>query len=166
MKNIMHCVLVAAAIAAPLAARADRMPIPADAPPSFQAECGSCHLAFPPALLTAPDWRRVMSTLDQHYGDNATLDAKTRGEIESFLVRYASNRSRMAGQGDPPRLTRTPWFLREHGEVRNGLWRDARVGSASNCAACHERAEQGSFRKRELILPELQRRKDHHRHHH
>ena len=33
--------------------RADRLPMPADAPPAFKAECGSCHLAFPPALLAA-----------------------------------------------------------------------------------------------------------------
>jgi len=165
MKNLVTCVLAAAAIATPLAARADRMPIPADAPPSFQAECGGCHMAFAPALLTAPGWRRVMATLDKHYGDNATLDAKTRGEIEAFLVRHASTRGKMVGQGDPPWLTRTPWFQREHRKVPDSLWRDTRVVSASNCAACHERAAEGSYRERELILPELQRRKKHHGYH-
>jgi cytochrome c553 len=162
MKNIVQCILLAAAIAAPLAARADRLPIPAGAPPSFQTECGGCHLPFAPALLTAPDWRRVMASLDKHYGDNASLDQKTRGEIEAFLTRNAATRDKMAGQGDPPRLTTTPWFLREHGKVRNNLWRDARVVSASNCASCHERAAQGSFRKHELALPELRMRKERH----
>jgi cytochrome c553 len=163
MKNLVHCALLAAAIAAPLAGRADSLPIPAGAPPSFQAECGGCHLPFPPALLTAADWRRVMARLDQHYGDNASLDAQTRGEIEAFLVRHAATRDKMAGQGDPPRLTATPWFQREHRKVPASLWRDARVVSASNCAACHERAAEGSFRERELTLPELQRRsKDRH----
>jgi len=168
MKNFVQCALMAAAIAAPLAAWADddRMPIPAGAPPSFQAECGSCHMAFAPALLTAPDWRRVMNTLDKHYGDNATLDAKTRGEIETFLVRNAAYRDRMTGVGDPPWLTRTPWFQHEHRKVPDNLWRDPRVVSASNCAACHERAAEGSYRKRELLLPELQRRKDRERRHH
>jgi cytochrome c553 len=164
MKNIVQCALMAAAIAAPLAAQADRLPIPANAPPSFQAECGGCHLPFAPALLTAQDWRRVMGSLDKHYGDNASLDEKTRGEIEAFLVRHAATRDNMAGQVDPPRLTRTPWFLREHGKVRNSLWSDARVVSAANCAGCHERAAEGSFRKHELALPELRMRKERHRH--
>ncbi|MDR0274734.1 MAG: diheme cytochrome c [Burkholderiaceae bacterium] len=166
INTIVQGAVLAAAVALPLAARAgdDRLTIPANAPPSFKAECGGCHLAFPPALLTAPDWRRVMASLDKHYGDNASLDAKTREEIEIFLTRNAATRSKMAGQGDPPWLTRTPWFEREHREVPTSLWRDARVVSASNCAACHGKAEQGSFRKRELLLPELQRGKKH-RHH-
>jgi mono/diheme cytochrome c family protein len=162
MKNIVQCAMVAAAIAAPLAACADHLPIPAGAPPSFQAECGGCHLPFVPALLTAPDWRRVMASLDKHYGDNASLDEKTRGEIEAFLIRNAATRDRMAGQGDPPRLTATPWFQREHRQVPANLWRDARVVSASNCSACHARAAEGSFGKRDLTLPELQRHKKHH----
>ncbi len=147
--------LLAVALILSAAARADRLPIPADAPPSFKAECGSCHLPYPPALLTAPDWKRVMARLDKHYGDNASLDEKTRRELEDFLVRNASNRSRMAGEGDPPRLTASAWFRREHRKVPASLWRDARVNSASNCTACHSRAEQGSYRGREIALPEL-----------
>ncbi len=152
-----QCVLLSAALLLPAAASADRLPVPADAPPSFKAECGNCHLPFPPALLSAPDWKRVMANLDKHYGDNAGLDEKTRREIEDFLLRHAGG-SRMAGAGDPPRLTRTDWFRREHRKVPESIWRDARVKSASNCAACHGRAEEGSYRGRELALPELRER--------
>jgi cytochrome c553 len=137
-------------------ARADRMPILADAPPAFKAECGSCHIAFPPALLVADDWRRVMASLDRHYGDNASLDDKTRQALTDFLVRNAggSGRSRItAAAGDPPRLTRTSWFERKHDEVPAVVWKDKRVGSAANCAACHSRADQGSYSEREIILP-------------
>ncbi len=38
-------------LAASAAAHADKLALPADAPPAFQAECASCHLAFPPQLL-------------------------------------------------------------------------------------------------------------------
>ena len=151
MKNTL--LIACAGLALSLPARADSLPLPADAPPSFKAECGGCHLPFPPALLTAPDWKRVMARLDTHYGDNAGLDETTRREIEGFLVRHAATRSRLSGAGDPPRLTRTEWFLREHRKVPDGIWRDARVKSASNCAACHTRAEAGSFREREIVLP-------------
>ena len=150
--------LLAAALILSMAARADSLPVPANAPASFQTECGGCHMAFPPALLTAPDWKRVMARLDKHYGDNASLDEKTRRELEDFLVRNASSRSRMAGEGDPPRLTASAWFRREHRKVPESIWRDARVKSASNCTACHSRAEQGSYRGREIALPELRER--------
>jgi hypothetical protein len=57
----------------------------------------------------------------------------------------------MAGAGDPPRLTGRAWFRREHRKVPEAAWRDARVKSAANCAACHTRAEEGSFREREIL---------------
>lgn len=153
MRAALLPLVACAALAISLPARADRLPIPADAPSSFKAECGGCHLPFPPGLLTASDWKRVMARLDKHYGDNASLDEKTRRELEDFLVRYAATRSRMAGAGDPPRLTGSDWFRREHRKVPETLWHAAQVKSAANCAACHTRAEQGSYSEREIVLP-------------
>lgn len=144
-------------------AAADRMPVPADAPPAFKGECGSCHLHFPPALLDAQDWRRVMSSLDDHYGDNAALDETVRRQLEDFLVRNAGSGRRTAGAGNPPRITATGWFRREHDEVAPATWKDERVGSAANCAACHRRAEEGSFREREIVMPDGGRHREGHR---
>jgi hypothetical protein len=144
---------------APLLAQADRLPVPADAPPAFKQECGSCHLAFPPALLAADDWRKVMGRLDRHYGDNASLDEAVRQQIEAFLVRHAGSARRLgATEGDPPRLTGTRWFRREHDEVPAAVWKDPAVKSAANCGACHSRAEAGSFSEREITLPGGRRR--------
>lgn len=149
--------LFAVAILATLPARADRLPIPGDAPPAFAAECGSCHLAFPPALLAAPDWQRIMASLDKHYGDNATLDETSRRAINDFLVRSAGSGRRTegadSGRGALPRLTLTGWFRRKHDEVPAAVWKDKRVGSAANCAACHPQAEIGSFSEREIRMP-------------
>jgi hypothetical protein len=135
---------------------ADRLPLPADAPPAFKAECGSCHLAFPPALLAAADWQRVMNNLDKHYGDNASLDESTRRTIETFLVRNAGSGRRTEGaspSGVLPRLTFTGWFRHKHDEVSPATWKDKRVGSAANCAACHPGAEAGRFSEHELRIP-------------
>ena len=146
-----YLLLLAAVI--PVAAQADKLRMPADAPPSFQAECASCHVAFPPALLVADDWKRVMASLDKHYGDNASLDDKVRRELEDFLVRNAGAGKRVVGAGDPPRMTATGWFKREHRKVAEAVWKDKRVGSAANCAACHPRAEAGSYSEREIVIP-------------
>lgn len=148
--------LLAAALL-PFSAQADRLPVPADAPPALKAECGSCHLAFPPGLLAAPDWRRVMAGLDKHYGDNASLDDKTRRQLEDFLVRHAATDGRYAGAGDPPRLTATARFQRKHREIPARTWNNNRIRSAANCAACHPRAEAGSFSEREIVVPGLGR---------
>jgi hypothetical protein len=148
--------LIAAATLS-LPALADRLPVPADAPPAFKAECGSCHFAFPPALLAADDWRRVMAGLDKHYGNDASLDEVPRRQIEDFLVRNAGSGRRTQGaearDGGLPRLTLTRWFRHEHDEVPAAVWQRKEVSSAANCAACHTRAEVGSFRKREIRMP-------------
>lgn len=44
--------------------------------PVYKAECTSCHIAYPPQLLSAPDWRRLLSGLDRHFGTDASVDAK------------------------------------------------------------------------------------------
>lgn len=148
----------------PLAAHADKMPVPADTPPAFQAECASCHLAFPPALMMVDDWRRVMASLDKHYGDNATLDEKTRKAIEDFLVKNAGGAKIGAGgtaQGSSlPRMSATPWFQRKHREVPRSDWTHAKVKTPANCAACHAKATQGSYREREIVMPNGKRWED------
>lgn len=139
------------------AAHADNLRPPADTPAAFQAECGSCHLAFPPQLMAADDWRRVMSTLDRHYGDNASLDQKTRRTIEDFLVRNAGRGDKAGAaatrNGEPPRLTSGAWFKRKHHEVTRADWVHAKVKTPSNCASCHTKAADGSYREREIVMP-------------
>lgn len=146
-------------------AMADKLRLPADAPPAFQAECASCHVAFPPQLLVADDWRRVMRSLDKHYGDNASLDEKTRQILEDFHVRNAGSvwkvgAGRTVQAGEPPRLTQTDWFQREHRKVSAADWKDAKVKTPANCAACHTKAAEGSYREREIIMPDGRRWKD------
>ncbi len=138
-------------------AMADRMPLPSDTPASFSAECGSCHLAFPPQLLSATDWRTTMRQLSTHFGTDAAVDPKTQREIAAFLERNAGNASRLAGAGDPPRISRTARFERKHREIPRRFWRDPRIKSAANCEGCHRGAAQGKFSEHDLLIPELER---------
>lgn len=154
----------------PVFAHADKLRLPADTPPAFLDECGSCHIAFPPRLLSAEDWRRVMARLDRHYGDNASMDEKTRRAIEDFLVSNAGSAAKVgagwtafsavvggagaASDSEPPRLTATRWFKRKHHEVPREMWSHAKVKTPANCAACHTRAAAGSYREREIVMPD------------
>ena len=157
--HILNAIAASLVLVLSTTAHADKLPIPADAPPAFKAECAGCHLAFPPALLVADDWKRVMAALEKHYGDNASLDEATRQAIEAFLVKNASTGKKVgaastAKAGEPPRLTQTAWFKRKHHEVPQGDWAHAKVKSPSNCAACHTRAAESSFREREIVMPD------------
>jgi hypothetical protein len=104
---------------------------------AWRSECSACHIAFPPALLSADDWLVIMSELDRHFGTNASLDAKTRQEISAFLEHNAAANRQFGSREETPRITGTDWFVRKHqGAIR--LWRKGRVKSLADCAACHK----------------------------
>ncbi len=127
--------------------------MPAAANALYQSECGSCHVAFPPRLLPAASWHAVMSGLDKHFGNDASLDAKSAGEIGAFLEKNAGS-NRHATSGKPPlRITETRWFVREHDEVPARTWKDPRVKSPANCTACHQQADSGDFNEHRVRIP-------------
>jgi hypothetical protein len=119
----------------------------------WKAECGSCHIAYPPRLLPADAWRRMMSRLDKHFGTDASLDAAAANEIGAYLERYSGSGRRARAAPESLRITETAWFLREHGEVPPAAWKHPAVKSAANCSACHTDAEQGGFRERNVRIP-------------
>ncbi|WP_172597667.1 diheme cytochrome c [Sulfuriflexus mobilis] len=131
---------------------------------AYQAECGSCHFAYQPGWLPERSWRKLMGGLENHFGDNAELTAEDQGKILDFLVSNAADKSdfkrskRISGslkQEDVPlRITDTVYFKRKHHEIPAGyIQGNKMVGSLSNCAACHTRAESGSFNEHEVKIP-------------
>jgi len=151
MKRLALCLLLGIA----LPAFADHMPLPADTPAAFRNECGSCHLAYPPALLTAPDWRRTMAGLKDHFGTDASFGTAAEKEIADFLERNAGNPSKLGRAGTPPRITQSERFIRKHREVAPKYWKDPRIKSAANCEACHRGAARGNFGEHDIAIPEL-----------
>jgi len=119
----------------------------------WQAECGSCHVAFPPRLLPAESWHAMMSGLDKHFGSDASLEASDALEIGAFLEQHAGTRKRESTVKPLLRITETRWFMHEHDDVPTGVWKNPKVKNPSNCAACHTRAESGDYRERNIRMP-------------
>jgi hypothetical protein len=68
--------------------------------PLYQQECAACHVAYPPGLLPARSWERLMSGLPKHFGSDASLDAATTRQIANWLAANAgTSRSRRAAAG-------------------------------------------------------------------
>jgi hypothetical protein len=127
--------------------------------PGYQAECGACHLAFPPGLLPAASWQRLMQNLPRHFGTDASLDPAQTAELQRWLATNAagsgSGQRKHAATTPPPddRITRSAWFVREHDEVAAAVWKQPSVKSAANCAACHGGANQGNFNEHDIRIP-------------
>ena len=117
-------------------------------------ECGACHMVFQPQMLPKKSWVKIMDTLNNHFGEDASLDLKLVRHIKEYHVNNAAN-SRwlngkfMRGLSDdsaPLRITETPRWIREHKrEVPQRAWSDPKVRSKANCRACHKRANQGNY---------------------
>jgi hypothetical protein len=126
--------------------------------PVYQAECGSCHLAYPPRFLGADSWRLMMGSLDEHFGSDASLDETTRTAITDLLVANARKKPLFAADGTPLlRITEARWFVSEHRPGHHGIRADtfttAPVNSPSNCAACHRDAESGRIGESRIRIP-------------
>ena len=130
---------------------------------NWQQECASCHIAYSPALLPRASWKELMTKLDQHFGENASLDPATQADILRFLELNAADAGTsqlgqrvmrdMDRKAAPLRVTETRWFVRKHDEVPRSAWTRKSVGSAANCAACHRKAEQGVFDDHSVRIP-------------
>lgn len=135
---------------------------------AYQSECGDCHMAYPPDMLPKQSWRNLMTGLDDHFGDNAELDAATAAEISDFLKRHANGRMKgskgskgskwLSGMRMPAqtasRITETPWFRAQHHEIpARMVQNNPDIRSYSRCDACHANAASGSFNEHDVRIP-------------
>lgn len=125
--------------------------------PLVQAECGSCHLAFPASMLAASSWQRMIADLRNHFGDDASVDAASAAHIVRYLTANAGDRggrrygdkllrgSAGTGTATPLRISELPRWISEHREVPAWEWQHQDVRSKANCLACHTGAERGHY---------------------
>jgi mono/diheme cytochrome c family protein len=128
--------------------------MPLNVPPAYRQECAACHTAYPPGLLPARSWQRVMGNLQHHYGTDASLDPDTVRQLDQWLQAHAGWDKRSAEEPPQDRITRSAWFERKHRKVDPAVWKLPSVKSAANCAACHTDADAGRFDDDRLRLPE------------
>jgi cytochrome b len=125
-------------------------------------ECGeSCHGVFHPTLLPERSWVAVMAGLDEHFGDDASLDPDEVEEILGFLIANSAERSTTEAsqkilwtleEGSPlVRITKTPYWLKKHSKIEQNVYSRGSVISPSNCAACHRDASKGRFDDTQIV---------------
>lgn len=139
--------------------RAAPRKFPAVTNSAYLKECGACHMAFPPQLMPARSWRRVMGSLDAHFGDSAKLDSPMQIAITEYLADNAADGADNAESiaimkslrnGDTPeRITKVPYIEGLHAAVLDPLWNGTpRPKTLAECSVCHYLAERGDFFER------------------
>ena len=98
-------------------------------------------------------WEKIMTNLDNHFGEDASLDTQTTKHITEYLIAEAGDTGfwsskflrGLDSQNPPIRITETKYWIREHRGISDAKWKSERVGSKANCAACHRGAERGYY---------------------
>lgn len=128
----------------------------------WKTECGDCHTPHHPSLLPAARWEEIMAALEDHFGEDASLDAETTGKIRAWLVansaeRYdtrAANAFRQPDAAEPLRITATARWKRIHDDIPAETFKRKDIGGPANCASCHGDAETGLFAPQQILIPE------------
>ena len=150
MRNLL-ILFVAAIFLSP--AFAAKMPMPSDMPKSYDAECASCHMAYPPGLLSEASWQNVMGSLSKHFGTDASIDPKDQLEITKWLKKNAASKQKYSELAPDNRITKTSWFIRKHDEIKPDVWKRSSIKSPANCGACHINAAEGIFSEKNVSIP-------------
>jgi hypothetical protein len=128
----------------------------------YDAECGSCHLAYPPGMLPERSWRTLMGSLDAHFGENAELEPAVATQLTGWLSANAAEARthrksakilRSIRGATPTRLSQLPYLLDKHEEVEPAVFRRASVKSRANCGACHRGAKRWDFNDDDVKIP-------------
>ena len=131
---------------------------------TYQTECTACHIGYLPGFLPARSWTKMMDDLENHFGENASLDDEPRQEIHDFLVAHAADQKSSTRRSKkiadlipkddaPLRITETAFWQRRHGSVRAWVWKRPAVESRAKCNACHRDAEKGIFDEHDVQVP-------------
>jgi hypothetical protein len=154
--SVARALLAAALLCAGAAGAQMRMDVGPNTSAVYEKECGSCHFPYQAGWLPQRSWRRLMDTLDQHFGDSAQLSADLREQVGSYLEANAADRAgnarsreimRAIAPGDTPvSITKVLYVGGIHGGFLDPAFRgQPQVKTLAQCPVCHQKAHRGWF---------------------
>lgn len=93
-----------------------------------------------------------MGDLENHFGDDASLDEDVNKNILTFLLKNSAETSTMQaswnflnsiGDKDIIALSKTTYWERKHKKIPKEVFKNEKVKSVANCKACHSDIEKG-----------------------
>ncbi len=132
--------------------------------PLFYEECKSCHTLYAPFLLPKRSWAKVMDNLENHFGDDASLELEDAVSIKEYLMKNSAEVStkesahkilKSLTNRDTIAITETPFWKMRHADIEKSFFESKEVGKVSNCKACHIGVEKGLLNDRDIKIPRV-----------
>jgi hypothetical protein len=129
---------------------------------TYLKECGACHFPYQPALLPQRSWKKILGNLEDHYGDDASLDEETLGQIKAYVFANSAETTRNEVSSKilkrergrtPLGISETRYFKKEHRKIKPSVIKRESIGSFSNCIACHRSADRGIYEEDFIRIP-------------
>ena len=155
MRRILAGLALAAAAASASAGEL-RMDVGTNDNPLYDKECGSCHFAYQPGWLPERSWRRLMSSLGSHFGENAEISGPNKEAITAYLASRAADKSSnlrsreliavIPPQETPISVTKVLYVGGIHGGFLDPNFKGKpEAKTLAQCPLCHQRAHRGWF---------------------
>ena len=137
----------------------------------YAQECSACHFAYQPGLMPARSWQQMMADLENHFGENAELEAVDQQALTNYLVHNAADDSKykrsvkimrsLSKDQTPLRITEIPYMVQKHDKLLPKMVvGNPSVKSLSYCEKCHTRADTGYYSERDIVIPGYESWKD------
>ena len=129
---------------------------------NYTAECGDCHEVYHPSLLPKASWAKLMKDLENHFGEDASLDQGVTDGIAGYLQAHAaeawdteaSNRFSKVSSTTTHQITATAYWKRKHKDIGAEVFKRKGVGGKVHCSSCHLDAASGRFDDQKIKIPE------------
>jgi cytochrome b len=131
--------------------------------PQFANECGSCHITYPPYLLPKRSWVTMMGDLENHFGDDASIDEAVNLSILTFLKNNSAENSTheaafkilksLKDNNSTIAVTKIPYWEKKHKKISDDVFKDEKIKSKANCKACHIDIENGLIENDLIKVP-------------
>ena len=106
-------------------------------------------MVFPAQMLPKRSWILILSGLDDHFGETASMPPKDLDAIRAYLTSHSADSanasprdrhyfSEILPDSAPIRITRTPWWNQMHADFDFDGVKRSHVKSPANCLACHK----------------------------
>lgn len=130
----------------------------------YKQECATCHMGYQAQFLPKRSWDKIMNNLSNHFDTDASLSKEPLEQIKKYLEENSSDSKRIGGEAGefahsinkdstPIRISEIPKFKREHRKIPAKAIEQKEVKSLSNCTACHTDANEGTYRERNIHIP-------------
>ena len=118
-------------------------------PPMALRQCGDCHMIFPAQMLPKRSWTAILSRLDDHFGEVASIPPNDLESIRDYLTSHSADSpnaiardrhylSEILPDSVPTRITQTAWWNQMHADFDFNGVKHSSIRSPANCLACHQ----------------------------